>query len=701
MALTDVKSEQIQSSVALAGSPTTTTQSASDNSTKIATTAYVETAVANLVASAPSALNTLDELAAALNDDASFSTTVTNSIATKLPLAGGTLTGALVGTTATFAGGAANNNDDANILTLNASQHARLLVDTSSTSGHRATLALESNGNELTLGTTGSASYLTSVGNLEITGGNVGINYSTPKEKLHVVGAAVFDGNHATATNAFRADEGVLIHGAGNVGYVTAVSNGNNNIGLQLRALNSGSANSEQLVLNSNGLVGIGKTPAFASLEIEGDKTLANNLQLALNGATNTNKQLIIGFDTSTDESHIISQIAGSALKPLILSASAVGVGASSMTPTSALHVDKSHVGSALVTFHQTAGNSSADRGLDVETSSTGTTVQRWLNSGVELARISGTGVFSLYSQRLEISNSGDTKATFIRSNNTVSLAMATTASGGYGFYDNSRGGYDLYMKNGQVGIGTSNPTRKLHLVSTGSATYSGTGAGSNIALHLANLESGAAGRTIGIGMSSESNAEVYLNCVTAPSNNGGDFVIASRNVSSRSEKMRVHAEGQVTMPSQTYVQGRGNAGWSAYASGWNIEPHAANPTLSINRGNTYNTTNKRFTAPVEGVYLVCASWYIYHPAASSRGSQYVHPAIYVNGSLNWNSGTQPYTIYGHNESDSNTTHFDGIQLTHTVHLAANDYVDLRMYSNSTSTQSYENYYYFSYTLLN
>ena len=93
MALTTVKSDQIQSSVALAGSPTTTTQSASDNSTKVATTAYVETAVANLVASAPSALNTLDELAAALNDDASFSTTVTNSIATKLPLAGGTLTG--------------------------------------------------------------------------------------------------------------------------------------------------------------------------------------------------------------------------------------------------------------------------------------------------------------------------------------------------------------------------------------------------------------------------------------------------------------------------------------------------------------------------------------------------------------------------------------------------------------------------------
>ena len=73
----------IKTDVALAGSPTTTTQSASDNSTKIATTAYVSTAVANLVDSAPAALDTLNELAAALGDDASFSTTITNSLAGK------------------------------------------------------------------------------------------------------------------------------------------------------------------------------------------------------------------------------------------------------------------------------------------------------------------------------------------------------------------------------------------------------------------------------------------------------------------------------------------------------------------------------------------------------------------------------------------------------------------------------------------
>ena len=81
---------------ALTGNPTAPTQSAGNNSTRIATTAYADAAAAALVDSAPSALNTLNELAAALGDDASFSTTVTNSIATKLPLAGGTMTGNLI-----------------------------------------------------------------------------------------------------------------------------------------------------------------------------------------------------------------------------------------------------------------------------------------------------------------------------------------------------------------------------------------------------------------------------------------------------------------------------------------------------------------------------------------------------------------------------------------------------------------------------
>lgn len=52
-------------------------------SASAAAASYADTAVSNLVDSAPDALNTLNELAAALNDDSNFATTITNSIATK------------------------------------------------------------------------------------------------------------------------------------------------------------------------------------------------------------------------------------------------------------------------------------------------------------------------------------------------------------------------------------------------------------------------------------------------------------------------------------------------------------------------------------------------------------------------------------------------------------------------------------------
>jgi hypothetical protein len=63
--------------------------------TQTETNSQISTAIAGLVDSAPTTLDTLNELAAALGDDPNFATTVTNSIADKLPLSGGTLTGNL------------------------------------------------------------------------------------------------------------------------------------------------------------------------------------------------------------------------------------------------------------------------------------------------------------------------------------------------------------------------------------------------------------------------------------------------------------------------------------------------------------------------------------------------------------------------------------------------------------------------------
>lgn len=80
----------VESSVARLASPTFTgtpaapTASAGTNSTQIATTAFVSAAVSAIVDTAPEALNTLNELAAALGDDANFATTISTSLGEKL-----------------------------------------------------------------------------------------------------------------------------------------------------------------------------------------------------------------------------------------------------------------------------------------------------------------------------------------------------------------------------------------------------------------------------------------------------------------------------------------------------------------------------------------------------------------------------------------------------------------------------------------
>lgn len=86
---------QNANAVALTGAPTAPTAVPGTNTTQIATTAFIQAAVAALVASSPAALDTLNELAAALGNDANFATTVNALIADRLARAGDQLTGSL------------------------------------------------------------------------------------------------------------------------------------------------------------------------------------------------------------------------------------------------------------------------------------------------------------------------------------------------------------------------------------------------------------------------------------------------------------------------------------------------------------------------------------------------------------------------------------------------------------------------------
>ena len=172
-----------------------TNLAAPSNASDAATKSYVDTEVSNLVDSAPGALNTLNELATALGDDANFSTTITNSVATKLPLAGGTMTGDIAMGSNTVTGLAApSSGTDA---------ATKTYVDTATASnlakaGGTMTGALAMSSNKITgLGTPTAAADATTKGYVD------GILGSTTAAATSAANAATSATNAATsATNA-------------------------------------------------------------------------------------------------------------------------------------------------------------------------------------------------------------------------------------------------------------------------------------------------------------------------------------------------------------------------------------------------------------------------------------------------------------------------------------------------------------------
>jgi len=90
---TDLAAKAPLASPALTGVPTATLAATGTNTTQIATTSFVQQEINVLTTGAPAALNTLDELAAALGDDANYAATITTALGNKAPIASPTFTG--------------------------------------------------------------------------------------------------------------------------------------------------------------------------------------------------------------------------------------------------------------------------------------------------------------------------------------------------------------------------------------------------------------------------------------------------------------------------------------------------------------------------------------------------------------------------------------------------------------------------------
>lgn len=479
--------------------------------------AYVDSEVAGLVDSAPGTLNTLNELAAALGDDASFSTTVTNSIATKLPLAGGTLTGTLTGV-GVVTNGARNiiqrSNDDSSIAFANNAS--------GTPSGHVWAAGLNySNSNAFTIayGSSGIPS-LESHKMVITTAGNVGIGTDSPASLLHVRGSnssagdlytqvgvgntpsiSIANTNSTTDnTNAalyFRNDGGERA----SVG-ARFVSKSTEETELRFSTTDSSAATRERVTIKGDGKVGIGTSSPAALLHLKSTANTAgpsiifentNNAQ-AMNIDYYSNAgsvQSRIQYAEGPASFNFIPNVSNSNSALYIAYDGKVGVGGNT-NPTSTLDLTKTNdTGERAIRIE----NNSARLYVGVE----GSSGNRFIGSSTDNAFIGTTT-----SDGLELATANAVRAVIDTSGNIGigtdtpgrklhlkdgQIKFQNTGSGGWAGLDFSMGNgtYDGYMgmldsdgkffidvdsngndfvilQNGNVGIGISSPYFPLHV---------------------------------------------------------------------------------------------------------------------------------------------------------------------------------------------------------------------------------------------
>lgn len=153
--------------------------------TGYATETYVDTAVSDLVAAAPEALDTLNELAAALGDDENFATTITTSLGAKAPIESPTFTGTVAGVTKTHVGlDNVDNTSDADKPISTATQtaldakadsaHTHVISDITSLSTDLESKVEKVNGTVTTASTSSSVVRNITLSTSEPTGGSDG-----------------------------------------------------------------------------------------------------------------------------------------------------------------------------------------------------------------------------------------------------------------------------------------------------------------------------------------------------------------------------------------------------------------------------------------------------------------------------------------------------------------------------------------------
>ena len=249
----------------------------SNSATKIPTQqsvkAYVDNEVAGLVDSAPAALDTLNELAAALNDDASFSTTITNSLALKAPLAAPAFTGDATFDSTTLAIDSSNNrvgigteSPDA-LLELQDDANTFARINTSGSGLNSGVQFYDNDVYKWQVYNKASDDSLRFKGSSDFvsidSSGNVGIGTTSPSSELHISTSSPYPSLLLESTGA----SANIMRFTTTDGTFTVGQDYDDNFSIA----NAANITSDRVftILKSNGNVGIGTTSPQSLLHVE------------------------------------------------------------------------------------------------------------------------------------------------------------------------------------------------------------------------------------------------------------------------------------------------------------------------------------------------------------------------------------------------------------------------------------------------
>jgi hypothetical protein len=234
------------------GTPVATTAAAGTNTTQVATTAFVQTAVSGLVDAAPGTLDTLNELAAALGDDPNFATTVSTNIGTKVSKAGDTMTGNLV------------FGNNSNLGLVNTAGTAVFYLD----DAYNNTYIKSDNGfyvdaNAYHFRDASSTTKLY----MDSSTGNVGIGTTSPRTKLNVTSGTSAG---VTPTLGSANNSSAIFTNSVNAYGLNVMPSGTGDVHLQVQRFDGVTSVYDLNLQPLGGNVGIGTTDPVNKLEIKG-----------------------------------------------------------------------------------------------------------------------------------------------------------------------------------------------------------------------------------------------------------------------------------------------------------------------------------------------------------------------------------------------------------------------------------------------